>query len=220
MQILLLEDDQDSAKALGLSLKKEHFICDVAASLKEADDLLQKASYDLLILDWNLPDGEGIDLLKEIRSYDNDTPILMLSARNDVNDKVIALDNGADDYLSKPFSYVELLARIRTLLRRNASVKTNVIVLDNVTIDLKARELSVDGRSIDLTAVEFDILSLLMRNKNRVLSRFDIVEHISKDFDSMKMSNIVDVHIKNIRAKIAPANIIKTVRGIGYKVHE
>lgn len=216
--LLLLEDDQDSAKALSLGLKKENFTCDIAPSIHDAESFLSRASYDLLILDWNLPDGEGIDLLKDIRLYDHETPILMLSARGDVNDKVIALDNGADDYLCKPFSYVELLARARTLLRRNASVKTNRFLIDNVELNLQSRSVRVDGRDIDLTSIEFELLALLMQNTNRVLSRFDILSHIYKDFDAIHMSNVVDVHIKNIRAKIAPATLIKTVRGIGYKV--
>lgn len=218
MQILLVEDDQNSAQFLSKSLVADGYLCDVSASIKDANDLLLNAVYDLLILDWNLPDGEGVELLKTIRKYDNNTPILMLSARVDVYDKVIALDNGADDYLSKPFSYIELLARVKTLLRRNSSIKTNIITVEDVKMDLNSRCVSIDDKSVELTPIEFNLLELLMRNKNRTLSRYQIIEHLSKDFDSMKMSNIVDVHIKNIRAKISPANIIKSVRGIGYKV--
>lgn len=218
MNILVVEDDELSAKQLLKLLKSEKYSCDLASGYKEAEELLDKNCYAIILLDWNLGDGDGLELLKELRDMQVDTPILMLSANSQIDDRVTVLDAGADDYLCKPYSNVELLARIRALLRRESKEKNSVITISNVKLDLLTREVFADEKPVDLTTSEFDLLELFMKNPNRVLTRFQLSEHINKDNYSIKYSNIVDVHVKNIRRKLSNKEFIKSVRGVGYKV--
>ncbi len=218
MDILIVEDDRVSAKTLYQLLRNNKYGCDVAYGYHEAKELIDKNSYALIILDWNLGDGDGKELLDEIRQMDITTPVLMLSANSQIEDKVEVLDTGADDYLSKPYSHIELLARIRALLRREATEKKSVIEIGNVTLDTKAREVRVNGEEVALTTAEFDLLELLMKNKNVVLTRYQISEHLNKDNYSIRHSNLVDVHIKNLRKKLGSKEFITSVRGLGYTV--
>ncbi len=218
MDILIVEDDRVSAKTLYQLLRNNKYGCDVAYGYHEAKELIDKNSYALIILDWNLGDGDGKELLDEIRQMDITTPVLMLSANSQIEDKVEVLDTGADDYLSKPYSHIELLARIRALLRREATEKKSVIEIGSVTLDTKAREVRVNGEEVTLTTAEFDLLELLMKNKNVVLTRYQISEHLNKDNYSIRHSNLVDVHIKNLRKKLGSKEFITSVRGLGYTV--
>jgi len=220
LEILIIEDNILTAKSLAKILKSEKYSCDIAYGYKEAQDFIDKNSYALILLDWNLGDGNGLDLLQEIRSFEIKTPVFMLSANSTIDDKVAVLDSGADDYLCKPYSSVELLARMRALLRRENSEKITDIVIGLVNLDLVKREVFVEGKNIQLTTAEFDLLELFMQNPNQVLTRYQLSEHINKDNYSVKHSNLVDVHIKNLRKKLGNKEFIQNVRGVGYKVNK
>ncbi len=218
MNLLIVEDDALTAKQLSKLLKEEKYDCDVATGYNQAGELIDKNSYALILLDWNLGDGDGLTLLKEMRELDIQTPVLMLSANSEIDDRVKVLDYGADDYLCKPYSSIELLARIRVLLRREGSQKTSKITIQNVTLDTTSRDVFVDEKQLKLTTSEFDLLELFMKNPNQILTRFQLSEHLTKDNYSIKHSNLVDVHIKNLRKKLGNKDFIQTIRGVGYKI--
>lgn len=218
MHILLVEDDKLLADQIATLLKHERYDCDVCHNIADATIAYEENSYQLLLVDWNLPDGSGLSMLRQIRQSGDDISVIMLSGRESIEERVEALDGGADDYLCKPYSNIELLARIRALLRREGEQRTSVMQLDDILVDLSKREVSVSGIPIELTYKEFELLEVLVLNKNRVLSRFQLNELLCKDFDSITSSNIVDVHIKNIRKKLKRPEIITTVRGVGYSI--
>jgi len=220
LNILIVEDDILTSKQLFKLLKSEKYNCDVANGYIQASDHLDQNSYALVLLDWNLGDGDGLELLKEIRSIQINTPVLMLSANAEIDDRVKVLDAGADDYLCKPYSNVELLARMRVLLRKNSVEKTTTIYVNNVTLNISTHEVFVDDQLINLTTAEFDLLELFMQNQNIILTRYQLSEHLNKDNYSVKHSNIVDVHIKNLRKKLNNKEFIKNIRGVGYKIHK
>ena len=218
MHLLIVEDETDVATQLAQMLEQEKYHCDIALNYKDALEAVDTKRYDLILLDWNLPDGDGLALLELLRSEENPVPVLMLSARSGIEERVTVLDAGGDDYLCKPYSNLELLARIRALLRRESTQKTSLLHIGAITLDSVSREVKVDGETVTLSPAEFDILELLMQNKNVVLTRYQLTEHISPEYDSFKQSNIVDVHIKNLRKKLGMKECIVTVRGVGYKV--
>lgn len=218
MHLLIVEDETDVATQLAQMLEQEKYHCDIALNYKEALEAVDTKHYDLILLDWNLPDGDGLALLELLRSEENPVPVLMLSARSGIEERVTVLDAGGDDYLCKPYSNLELLARIRALLRRESTQKTSLLHIGAITLDSVSREVKVDGKTVTLSPAEFDILELLMQNKNVVLTRYQLTEHISPEYDSFKQSNIVDVHIKNLRKKLGMKECIVTVRGVGYKI--
>jgi len=220
MNVLIIEDDKLTAKQLSKLLKSEKYNCDIAYGYHEAKEFLDKNTYGIILLDWNLGDGDGLTLLKEQRDLNIITPILMLSANSEIDDRVAVLDSGADDYLCKPYSNVELLARMRALLRRETSQKVSVISVGRVKLDITAHEVFIDDEPIKLTNSEFDLLELFMQNENIVLTRYQLSEHINKDNYSIKHSNIVDVHIKNLRKKLNVPDFIKSVRGVGYALNK
>ena len=219
MKILIIDDNQEILFGLEKLLQqKQQFSTYSASTLKEATNALEEREYDLIILDWMLPDGSGIEFLTKIRKEYYTTPILLLSSKSAINEKVEALDAGADDYLSKPFSNIELLARVRALLRRESNYKTSTIEIDDLKVNLATHEVLVDNIPIKLTKKEFELLELFILNQNVVLTRYQINDHINQDYDSLKSSNLVDVHIKNLRKKLDKAsNLIQTVRGVGFK---
>ena len=218
MHLLIVEDETDVATQLAQMLEQEKYHCDIALNYKDALEAVDTKRYDLILLDWNLPDGDGLALLELLRSEENPVPVLMLSARSGIEERVTVLDAGGDDYLCKPYSNLELLARIRALLRRESTQKTSLLHIGAITLDSVSREVKVDGETVTLSPAEFDILELLMQNKNVVLTRYQLTEHISPEYDSFKQSNIVDVHIKNLRKKLGMKECIVTVRGVGYKI--
>lgn len=220
MNLLIVEDDRLSALQLSDLLKSEKYNCDLADGYNMAQDLIDKNAYSLILLDWNLGDGDGHTLLQEIRALEIKTPVLMLSANSEINDRVAVLDSGADDYLCKPYSHVELLARIRALLRRESNEKISIITINDVKLDTTAREVFLSDEKVNLTTSEFDLLELFMQNQNQVLTRYQLSEHINKDNYSIKHSNLVDVHIKNLRKKLGKKEFIVNVRGIGYKINK
>jgi DNA-binding response OmpR family regulator len=217
-RILIVEDEYDVARQLHELLEQEHYTCHVAHNYKDALECLDDNLYSLVLLDWNLPDGDGLTLLELLREEENPVPVLMLSAKSTVDDRVRVLNAGGDDYLCKPYSNLELLARIRALLRREIPQKNTLLKSGEITLDSTSREVYVGDTPISLSPAEFDILELLMQNKNVVLTRYQLNEHLGQDFNTLKQSNVVDVHIKNLRKKIGIDGCIVTVRGVGYKI--
>lgn len=220
MNILIVEDDVLIARQLSKLLKSEKYSCDIAYGYREAKNLLDENSYSLILLDWNLGDGNGLELLKEQRELESVTPVLMLSANSQIDDRVAVLDSGADDYLCKPYSNIELLARMRALLRRESTQKNTLLHVGSVKIDIITHRVFVDEKLIELTNSEFDLLELFMQNANIVLTRYQLTEHINKNNYSIKHSNLVDVHIKNLRKKINLPDFIKNIRGVGYTINK
>ena len=220
MRILIVEDQKPLAERIRDVLKGERYQVELAFDGEAGLEQALTEEYDLVILDILLPGMNGVDVLKEIRATGATVPVLMLTAKDKVQDKVTGLDAGADDYLTKPFAIPELLARTRSLLRRKSDEKTSLISAGNLSIDTNSRDVTRDGKSIQLTPKEFSILEFLMYNKNRVLSRLSIAEHVWGDnFDLFSMTNFVDVHVKNLRKKIGDTDrdkIIQSVRGVGY----
>lgn len=219
MNILVIDDEQDLRQRIQTLLKSELYRVESAATGTVALDKIANDIYDLILLDIMLPDIDGLAILQEIRANGITTPVLMLTARGDVKDRIKGLDLGADDYLAKPFSPAELLARIRALLRRQGRNPPQLNA-GPLRLDPASREVSCHGHALDLTAKEFAILEFLLYNKGRAISRFSLAEHVWGDnFDPFTMSNFIDVHMKNLRRKISPENpraIIRTLRGIGF----
>jgi DNA-binding response OmpR family regulator len=220
MNLLVVEDEHSVADQLQQLLQKEKYHCDVAYNYFDATVLLDEKKYDLILLDWNLPDGDGLNLLSVLREDGIPTPVLMLSANTSIDDRVKILDAGGDDYLCKPYSNIELLARIRALLRRETPQKSTVISSGPLKLDTKTRQVHVNGEPVKLSYSEFDLLELLLQNKNIVLTRYQLNEHLCQDYNSLKQSNLVDVHIKNLRKKIGLDHCITTVRGVGYTIKD
>lgn len=223
MNILIVEDEKSLAKEMQTFLKNEGFICDIAYTGKEASEKIYVNPYDFLLLDLGLPDYEGLDLLKEARDAKQEAAIIILTARGSTDDKIKGLDLGADDYLAKPFSLLELSSRIQAIIRRKHGLKKSTMEVHGFTVDLTNRNIAFKTAVISLTKKEFDILQYLLINKNRVVTRVQLTEHIwdnalEVDYDS----NYVDVHIKNLRKKLgqyAEVDWIETVRGIGYRLN-
>lgn len=220
MHLLVVEDEQAVADQLRQLLQQERYTCDVAYNYRDALELIDEKQYDLILLDWNLPDGDGLSLLSLMREERTNTPVLMLSAKSDIDDRVKILDAGGDDFLSKPYSNIELFARIRALLRRDMIQKNTLLKHGELTLDLRSHEVRVSGELIHLSLSEYSLLELLMQNKNVVLTRYQLNEHICRDFNSLKQSNLVDVHIKNLRKKIGLEECIQTIRGVGYSIRD
>jgi DNA-binding response OmpR family regulator len=219
MKVLLVDDNKEILFGLEKLLNEANFHTHTAINLEEAKNALIEFEYDLIILDWMLPDGSGVEFLAKIRQDFYTTAVLLLSSKSEITDKVEALDSGADDYLEKPFSNIELMARIRALLRRESAYKKSSIEIENLSVDLATREVQVNKHPIELTKKEFDLLELLILNQHVILTRYQINEHINQDFNSLKTNNLVDVHIKNLRKKLGDAStLIETVRGIGFRI--
>ncbi len=219
MNILVVEDEPELLEKLVSVLNSEQYTTESASDGEEALDKIWNETHDLILLDIMLPRLSGLDVLRELRNGGIVTPVLMLTAKGDVEDKVLGLNLGADDYLPKPFSLAELLARVRALLRRGIEANP-IIESGNISLHTVSREVLKDGEPVSLTAKEFAILEFLLHNRGRAVSRFVLAEHVWGDnFDSFSMSNFVDVHIKNLRKKLKTdeaLQLIKTVRGFGY----
>lgn len=218
MHLLIIDDNEELLYALQQLLRDAQYHVDVATTMLEGANNIDQKKYDLILLDWMLPDGTGIELLTRLRHEKIRTPVLLFSSKKEVEDKVEALDGGADDYLEKPFSNIELLARIRALLRRESSQKQTLMQLGSLTIDFSSRSVLINDNPAKLSAKEFELLELLILNANTVLTRYQISEHLSRDFDHLSASNIVDAHIKNLRKKLNADELIQTVRGVGYMI--
>lgn len=220
MRVLVVEDETRLAELLRQGLQEEGFAVDTAASGEEVLDWIASTDYDLLLLDLMLPGISGFELCRQLRSRGNATPILVLTARDAVPDRVAGLDSGADDYLVKPFAFEELLARLRALARRPADTTAPLLTAGDYHLDPATRQVWHGGLPVELGQKEFRILEYLMRNPNHVLSR-DMIANNVWDYDSAPLTNAIDVHIRSLRAKLHdeyPHGRIETVRGAGYRL--
>ena len=222
MRLLVVEDEPDLANALARGLRRDGHAVDVALNAYDADFKLRTAGYDLVCLDWNLPDGSGLDLCRsvidrELPLFEEERPrILMLTARDDVADRVLGLDSGADDYLVKPFAFSELSARVRALLRRDVH-DSPIIVVGSLTLDPARFEAERGGARLSLTAKEFSLLNYFMTRPGDVMTQEHLLEHV---WDEMAdpMTNVVRVTLSNLRKKLGEPQLIETVPGRGYKL--
>ena len=222
MHVLIVEDEKSLSKELAHFLTKEHYRCDTAYTGNEASEKIAVNRYDFILLDLGLPDYNGLDLLKEAKELEHEPAIIILTARGAVEDRIEGLALGADDYLPKPFSLLELQVRMQAIMRRKFNVKSTVISFHGLEIDTSSRRVSFKDTELSLTKKEFDLLHYLLLHKNRILTRLQLTEHIwgnilEDDYDS----NYIDVHIKNLRKKLAdyiPKDWLETVRGVGYRL--
>jgi len=218
MRILVIEDEKKVAQFIKKGLEEEHYAVDTAFDGEDGLYMAEGNEYDLIILDLMIPKIDGLEVLKRIRGKKNNVPILVLTAKNTVEDKVKGLDAGCDDYLTKPFAFVEFLARIRALLRREKTDKEPLLKIADLTLSLVTHKVMRQGKEIELTSKEYALLEYFMRNPDKVLTRTMISEHVwDYHFDSM--TNVVDVYVNYLRKKIDKdfePKLIHTLRGIGY----
>lgn len=220
MKILIIEDEKNIAESLKMGLEQHRFAVDVAYSGEDGYNLLHDYEYDIIILDLMLPDIEGEKLCKRIREEKIDCYILMLTAKKQVEDIVDGLNHGADDYLTKPFEFSELLARLRTLLRRSLKEKENNLRAGNIKIDLDKEQVYSGKKEIRLTKKEYMVLEYLLRNKGQLISRNQILEH-AWDRNVDIFTNVVDSHIKNLRRKLGrSSDVLESVYGLGYRIKD
>ncbi len=224
MKILIIEDDEKVADALKEGLLNSGYSVDVANTGEDGFFLLNTQHYDILLLDLMLPGHDGLEILKTIRKRGMDLPVLILTARDTIEDKVTGLDSGADDYLIKPFAFVELLARIRALLRRGKKNGIKRIECANLKMDLIKHSVARGGQSIQLTAREFDLLEYLMRHKDEIVSREMLASDVWHETNrATPIDNLIDVHIARLRRKIDDpfkVKLLHTVRGVGFILSE
>ena len=222
MKILVVEDEKDLNRVITKHLKKNNYSVDSCFDGEEALDYISYGEYDLIITDIMMPKIDGYGFIKQLRNDKNSTPVIMLTAKDSLDDKILGLDSGADDYIVKPFEFDELLARIRVLMRRNYGFATNIIQVDDVVLDISKKQVTRSGESIVLTGKEYEVLEYLFKNKTGIISREQILNHVW-DYDYEGVSNIIDVIVKNIRKKLDVGSkkpIIHTKRGLGYFVKE
>jgi DNA-binding response OmpR family regulator len=228
MRVLLVEDDRKAARILARGLEEEGFVVEIVHSAEEGDEATFGIDYDLIILDWLLPNKDGVALCHDLRLRGIHTPILMLTARDTLSDRVTGLNTGADDYLTKPFAFEELLARARALLRRSDLTRPVVLMVANLSLDPQSHRVMRDGKLLELTPKEYSILEILMRQPGEVVSRFRLAEQVWQtdqigidNLIDVHIANLIDVHIANLRRKIDPpgaAVLIQTVRGRGFRL--
>lgn len=222
MKVLIVEDEKTLAFEMEESLKKAFYLCDLAHNYKDGVAKLAVNTYDFILIDLSLPDGDGLDILREAKKYNPDAAYIIITARTNLKDRITGLDLGADDYLPKPFYLLELQSRMQAIARRKFNIAEDHLAIGDFIIDLKKRTIKCQTEEINLSRKEFDLLSYLLLHKNRVLTRPQLSEHIwgtfvNDDYDS----NYIDAHIKNIRKKLnvcAATDWLETVRGVGYRV--
>lgn len=223
MKVLFVEDEEQLAKGAIQYLQGMNMIVDWAATFADASEKISINTYDFILLDLGLPDGNGMDLFPEIKQYQENALIIILTARDEVNDKVMAFEKGADDYLPKPFSLLELKARMQAILRRKSGWINDLITIGEFTLDVNSAAVNHKGNPIGLTKKEFNLLHFLIIHKNRVINRYQLAEHLWGDhIEDEYQSNFINVHIKNIRKKLGDAantDWLETVRGVGYRVN-
>ena len=218
MRILVAEDERDLNEILCKKLRSEDYCVDGCFDGEEALDYLASVEYDAVILDIMMPKRSGLQVVEQLRRQGDHTPVLFLTARDSIDDRVTGLDAGADDYLVKPFAFDELLARLRVMTRKRGGERSNLFTIDDLTLDIRSKRVERGGVELKLSAKEYALLEYLIRNKGVVLSRIQIEENIW-GFDYEGSSNIVDVYIRYLRRKIdkdPPVKLIHTIRGSGY----
>ena len=224
MKLLIIEDERSLLKSVVQYFNQEKFLCDTAISFEEGIRKIEDFQYDCIILDINLPGGSGLQLLKYLRQNKNNDGVIIISARDSLDDRISGLDIGADDYLTKPFHLSELNARVRALIRRKKAEGANVLELGQLKIDLPARAVLFTNDPIPLSKIEYDLLLFLMTNKSRVVSRQAIAEHIHDGpSEQVPSTDFVYSHIKNLKRKLKEKgchDIIHTVYGLGYKLSQ
>lgn len=222
MRVLIVEDEEKLAEALKKGLELSGYAADYVLDGESGERRIElyNKDYDIVVLDLMLPKKNGFEVCRDVRRRGFTLPILILTARDMTEDKILALDSGADDYMVKPFSFEELLARMRALLRRPTATLDNELVVGTIVMKLAEREISQSGAQINLTLKEFELLQYLMRNAGRAIGREDLYLHLW-DFADNAMSNIIDAHVKNLRRKLDVGDnptTIETVRGVGYRI--
>lgn len=224
MKLLVIEDEYQLLQSIQDYFKQEDFLCEGASTYSEALRLIENFEYDCIILDINLPGGSGFELLKHLRSDKKEDGVIIVSARNSLDDKLVGLNLGADDYLTKPFHLSELNARIKALIRRKYSKANNIINCGGLQLDLNSRSLAVNGLFVLLTKNEYDLLLYLVTNKNRVVSKKAMAEHLfGEQADDFSSFDFIYSHIKNLKKKLKDKGaevMIETVYGLGYKLIE
>lgn len=224
MRVLVVEDEQRIARSIKKGLELEHFAVDLAFTGSEGFSLASNEEYDLIILDLMLPEMDGVEICKQLREKKIETPILMLTAKGQIDEKIAGLNAGADDYLTKPFSFEELLARMRALSRRPKQLLQSVLEYQTLSLDTSSYTVTRSGRPISLSSKEFALLEYLMRNQKKILTKDQIIRHVW-DYDADILPNTIEVYIRNLRKKIdepfpKEKPVIHTVRGFGYKLGE
>jgi DNA-binding response OmpR family regulator len=222
MRILVVEDEKKVGSFIKKGLEEELFYVDTASNGKEGLDLAMTTEYDLIISDIMMPVMNGLELIKELKARNINVPVMLLTIKESTKDKVEGLDGGADDYLTKPFAFEELTARVRALLRRKDSQPGNTLAIADLKLDLISHKVTRNSNEIILTPREFGILEYLMRNKNKIVTRTKLIEHVY-DFHFDSGTNVIDVYINKIRTKIDQeyeTKLIHTVRGVGYLIKE
>lgn len=221
MKLLIVEDEKELSKSIVAYLKQENYLCEIAPDFKTALDKTESFDYDCILLDITLPDGNGLNVLKELKADNKTDGVIIISAKNSIDDRIAGLNLGADDYLAKPFHLSELSARIAAVIRRRRFDGNKVLVLNELTIDTLAKTISVNGKGVDLTRKEYDLLLYLVSNKNRVVSKNAIAEHLSGDeADVFDNFDFIYAHMKNLKKKMVQAgceDYIKSIYGMGYK---
>lgn len=221
MKILIIEDEIELLIGISNYLTKENYICELAENFRKADDKLAIYEYDIILLDITLPDGNGLNLLNTIKKHQKKAVIIIISAKNSLDDKIHGLDLGADDYITKPFYLSELNSRIKAVLRRKQFDGTNILTFNEITVDTESKSVSINGKLIVFTKKEYDLLLFFMINKNRVLTKEAIAEHLWEDnIDMADTYDFIYTHLNNIRRKIKAVggnDYVKTLYGMGYK---
>ena len=221
MKLLIIEDETDLAEDIVEYLSKEKYVCEIAASFEQALNKITSYKYDCILLDLMLPGGSVIALLEELKRQNNQDGVIIISAKNSVEDKVKGLQIGADDYLAKPFHLSELAARVYSVIRRKQFDSQNVLHANELQIDLLAKTVTVNGKPVTLTRKELELLLFFIGNKNRVISKSALAEHLSGDIaDMLENHDFVYAHIKNLKKKLQESGCdryLKTVYGMGYK---
>ncbi len=221
MKILIIEDEKELAKSMIDYLTGENYLCEQVGTFKEAINKISAYDYDCILLDLMLPGGDGLKILEELKKLNKREGVIIISAKNSIEDKVKGLQIGADDYLPKPFHLSELSARIYSVIRRKQFGNTNKVVINELEVDLLAKTASVNKAPLSLTKKEFDLLVFMIGNKNRIISKNALAEHLSGDMaDLLDNHGFVYAHVKNLKKKLSDAgctDYIKTVYGMGYK---
>jgi DNA-binding response OmpR family regulator len=221
MKILIVEDEKELAQDIVKYLSGQNYVCEVAETYNQATDKIAVYQYDCILLDLMLPDGSGLALLEMLKRENKQDGVIIISAKNSIEDKVKGLEIGADDYLAKPFHHSELSARIHSLIRRKQFNSSNIIQQNEITIDLLGKTVKVNDSEVSLTKKELDLLLFFIGNKNRVISKSALAEHLSGDIaDMFDNHDFVYAHVKNLKKKLTEAgydNYIKTIYGTGYK---
>jgi len=221
MKILIIEDEEELANSIAEYLSGENYLCEFASTFNEARNKIEVFNYDCILLDITLPDGNGLKILEELKKENKQDGVIIISAKNSLDDRINGLHIGADDYLTKPFHLSELTARIYSIIRRKQFSNANVVNQNELQIDLLAKTVSVNNEIIALTKKEFDLLVYFIGNKNKVISKSTLAEHLSGDFaDMLENHDFVYAHVKNLKKKLYDAgcdHYLKTVYGTGYK---